>query len=302
VIALLASEFRRFRSRDVVRMFIVAVLIGIAIAGVLTAINSKGPSSQITPQGQRAYERDLTRCQKGRYGEPPPGSTIEAYCAGQIRLENYGSPDQRFDLFSLPDILQGSAFLVVIGGLLLGASAVGAEWHHGTMTTLLTWEPRRIRVLAAKAVVVGICVFVIMVVLLAILAGVLALVAATRGNTGDLGDHFLRSVAGVIARIAGCASAGSLVGVGIAMLARSTAAAIGIGFAYLGIVEGLIRGLRPGWQHFLLGDNIAVVIIGRDDGIMAIPTSFTRAAVTVAAYAVILLVAASVAFRARDVN
>jgi ABC-type transport system involved in multi-copper enzyme maturation permease subunit len=302
VIALLASEFRRFRSRDVVRMFIVAVLIGIAIAGVLTAINSKGPSSHITAQGQRGYEHDLAACQKGRYGEPPPGATIEEYCSDQVRLENYRSVDQRFDLFSLPEILQGSAFLVVIGGLLLGASAVGAEWHHGTMTTLLTWEPRRIRVLAAKAVVAGICVFVIMVVLLAILGGALALVAATRGNTTDLGDHFLRSVAGVIARIAGCASAGSLVGMGIAMLARSTAAAIGIGFAYLGIVEGLIRGLRPGWQHFLLGDNIAVVIIGRDDGIMATPTSFTRAGVTVAAYAAILLVAAAAAFRARDVN
>jgi ABC-type transport system involved in multi-copper enzyme maturation permease subunit len=301
VIALLASEFRRFRSRDLVRMFIVAVLIGIAVAGVLTAINSKGPMGD-TAESVAQYERELARCEKGRYGDAPPGLTLEQFCADQVRPEYFQSSDQRFDLFALPDILRGSAFLVVIGGLLLGASAVGAEWHHGTMTTLLTWEPRRVRVLAAKAIVAAVAVFVIMAVLLTILAGVLALVAATRGNTTDLGDHFLRSVAGVIARIAGCASAGALVGMGVAMLARSTAAAIGIGFAYLGIVEGLIRGLRPGWQRFLLGDNIAVVIVGRDDGVMATPTTFPRAGITVAAYAVILLVAAAVAFRARDVN
>jgi hypothetical protein len=142
---------------------------------------------------------------------------------------------------------------------------------------------------------------VLMVALLAVFSAVLALVAATRGITSGLGDHFLRSLAGTVLRIAACAAAGSLVGLGIAMVARSTAAAIGIGFAYLGIVEGLIRGLRPGWQHYLLADNIAVVITGGDQGIMRTPVTLTRAAVTVAVWAGVLVSAAALSFRARDV-
>jgi len=34
----------------------------------------------------------------------------------------------------------------------IGASSIGAEWQARSITTLLTWEPRRARVLAAKVV------------------------------------------------------------------------------------------------------------------------------------------------------
>lgn len=299
MIALLRAELRRFVSRDVVRMFMVAVLIAIAIGGVILAVNSK-----VKEAGDQ-YRAELELCLSGQYisGDELPRrfDTLEEFCADTVRPEYFGNGDNRFLLRSLPEVLQHSAFLVVIGGLLLGASFVGAEWHAGTMTTLLTWEPRRLRVLAAKAAVAAVGVFAMMVLLLAALAAVLVLVAVTRGITSDLGDHFWRSVAGTTLRISACAVGGSLVGLGIAMLARSTAAAIGIGFAYLGIVEGLIRGLRPGWQHFLLADNIAVVITGGDQGIMRTPVTLTRAAVTVAVWAAVLLTAAGLSFRARDV-
>jgi ABC-2 type transport system permease protein len=299
VTALLGAELRRFVSRDIVRMFTVAVLIAIAIGGVITAVNSK------VEEAGGEYRAELELCLSGQYIPadelPRRFETLEEFCADAVRPEFFGDGDRRFQLRSLPDVLQNSAFLVVIGGLLLGASFVGAEWHAGTMTTLLTWEPRRLRVLAAKAIVTAVCVFVLMVALLAVFSAVLALVAATRGITSGLGDHFLRSLAGTVLRIAACAAAGSLVGLGIAMVARSTAAAIGIGFAYLGIVEGLIRGLRPGWQHYLLADNIAVVITGGDQGIMRTPVTLTRAAVTVAVWAAVLVSAAALSFRARDV-
>jgi ABC-type transport system involved in multi-copper enzyme maturation permease subunit len=299
VTGLLGAELRRFVSRDIVRMFTVAVLIAIAIGAVITAVNSK------VEEAGGQYRAELELCLSGQYIPadelPRRFETLEEFCADAVRPEFFGDGDRRFQLRSLPDVLQNSAFLVVIGGLLLGASFVGAEWHAGTMTTLLTWEPRRLRVLAAKAIVTAVCVFVLMVALLAVFSAVLALVAATRGITSGLGDHFLRSLAGTGLRIAACAAAGSLVGLGIAMVARSTAAAIGIGFAYLGIVEGLIRGLRPGWQHYLLADNIAVVITGGDQGIMRTPVTLTRAAVTVAVWAAVLVSAAALSFRARDV-
>jgi ABC-type transport system involved in multi-copper enzyme maturation permease subunit len=301
VIRLLRAELRRFVSRDVVRMFAVAVLIAIAIGSTIAAVNSK-----IKAPDEATYRSELQHCLDGGYIPanelPRKYDSMEQYCSDNVRPEYFGGGDQRFELSGLPDILQGAGILVVIGGLLLGASFAGAEWHAGTMTTLLTWEPRRVRVLAAKAIVSAAAVFVLMVVLLAVFAGALTLVAATRGITDHLGDHFVRSVVGTVLRVAACSSAGALVGLAIAMLARNTAAAVGIGFAYLAVIEGLIRGLRPGWQHYLLADNIAVVVTGGDAGIMQEPVTFEHAAVTVVVWAAALVFAAAVAFRVRDVN
>jgi ABC-type transport system involved in multi-copper enzyme maturation permease subunit len=301
VTRLLRAELRRFVGRDVVRMFAAAVLVGIVIGAVITAVNSR-----ITASDEATYRSELQRCLDGRYVPenrlPRRYDTLAQYCADNVRPEYFGGGDQRFELADLPDILKGAGILVVIGGLLLGASFVGAEWHAGTMTTLLTWEPRRIRVLLAKSIVAAVCVFVLMVVLLTLFALALTLVASTRGITEHLGEHFLRSVAGTVLRVAACSSAGALVGMAIAMLTRSTAASVAIGFGYLALIEGLVRALRPGWQHYLLADNIAVVITGADSGIMQEPVTFTHALVTVAAWVVTLTVAAGAAFRARDVN
>jgi ABC-type transport system involved in multi-copper enzyme maturation permease subunit len=199
-------------------------------------------------------------------------------------------------------VLQGSGILAVIGGLLLGASFVGAEWHAGTMTTVLTWEPRRLRVLAAKTAVTAIGVFVVIAALVAVFALGLTLVASTRGVTAGLGEGFVRSVVGTTLRVAACSAAGALVGIAIAMVARNTAAAVGAGFAYLAIIEGLIRGLRPGWQHYLLADNIAVVVTGDGSGIMQVPVTTARAVSTIAVWVAVLMAAAAVSFRTRDVT
>jgi ABC-type transport system involved in multi-copper enzyme maturation permease subunit len=299
VMRLLRAEARRFFARDVVRIFVIAVLLTMGVGAVITAVNSREGDSD------RGYRDQLQQCLDGLFVPedqlPRRYDTLEEYCADHVRPEFFVS-DSRFELSSLPEVLQSSAFLVVIGGLLLGASFVGAEWHHGTMTTLLAWEPRRTRVLAAKALVAAVGVFAVMTVLLVIVALMFWGVAALRGITTDLGPHFVRSLGGTILRIAVCSSAGAMVGLGIAMVARSTAAAIGIGFAYLGLVEGLIRALRPGWQHALLADNIAVVITGADAEIMREPVTITHAVVAVAIWAGVMLAAAAVAFRVRDVN
>ena len=298
---LLAAELRRFVSRDVVRMFAIAVLVAIAIGSAITAYNSR-----VRTHDDDVYRSELQHCLGGRYVPadrlPRRYDSLDEFCADQVRPEFFGGGDQRFELRSLPEIIEGSSILVVIGGLLLGASFVGAEWHAGTMTTLLAWEPRRLRVLAAKAVVAAVCVFVLMVALLALFGLALTLVASVRGITDDLGDHFLRSVAGSTLRVAACSSAGALIGLAIAMVARNTAAAVGAGFAYLAMIEGLIRGLRPGWQHYLLADNIAVVVTGADSGIMQDPVTFTHSVLAVVIWSAAALTLAAVTFRARDVN
>ena len=54
-------------------------------------------------------------------------------------------------------------------GAILGAAFIGAEYRAGTIETTLLWEPRRLRVLAAKLAAGSISVFVIHVALLGFL-------------------------------------------------------------------------------------------------------------------------------------
>lgn len=289
------------------RLGVVAALVGIAVAGVLTAVNSHRPSAAEVARARVQYESDLDQCLAGKFvneRDLPPGTTLKQFCEQNVKLR-YFLPGNEFELSELPDIVSGTSVLLILGALLIGASLVGAEWHAGTMTTLLTWEPRRLRVLAAKAISAAAVTFLVSIALLVVLSIVLWLVALTRGVSEGLGGGFLQTLAGGVLRASAAASAASLIGLSIAMLGRNTAAAVGVGFAYLGVIEGLIRGLRPAWQPWLLGDNVAVFVggeptqLGAEHGVLR---TLTMAAVVVSVYAIALLTAAALAFRARDVS
>jgi ABC-type transport system involved in multi-copper enzyme maturation permease subunit len=302
--ALLVVELRRAVLRRLVRVALIAGLIGIGIASVLSAVNSHGPTDAQLAEGRRFYQDDLEHCLAGdfiRERDLPPGQTMEEFCEEAVRFSNYVSNNQ-IDLSGLPQIVSGTSILVILGALLIGASLVGAEWHAGTMTTLLTWEPRRLRVLTAKALAAAIVTFALSVVLLTVLSGLIWLVAATRGVTEGLPGGFVADVMGGIARASAAAAVASIIGLAIAMIGRNTAAAIGLGFAYLGVVEQLVRGLRPAWQPALLGDNLAVFVDGGPVELAGTLRTATGAALVVGCYTAAFFVIAAVSFRVRDVN
>jgi hypothetical protein len=255
VTALLAAEFRRMRSRHLVRIVAGFALLGIAIAGVIVAVRSS----------------------------PEVGA------------------DPRFPLTMLPDILKGTSIPLIIAGWLLGASFIGADWRVGTITTLLTWEPRRARVIVAKVLACAVSVFALGMVLQAVLGGVLSLDAMFRGTTEGIDASWLRETSGVAVRAATLATVASVVGFAVASIGRNTAAALGAGFAYLAVVENLVRGLRPEWQRWLFTDNAAVFITGGNVGLSFQRTMF-QALVLLAAYAAVLFAVSAVMFRSRDVN
>jgi len=299
---LLSVEFRRFAARELVLVLVVAALSGIGMAGVIAAVKSRPPVAELAARAELRAGRELRACLAGKQVSPdelPPGETLEEFCRANIRPENYyGS--QQIALRDLPNWIEGVSFILFVGSLVLGASFVGAEWHAGTMMTLLTWEPRRLRVMAAKVIACVVSVFVLAVGLLVALSLTMTLVAATRGITSGLPDGLFGSVAGSVLRSAAAASLASALGLALAMIGRNTAAAMGVTFGYLAIVEGLIRALRPGWQKWLLGDNLSVFIMGRAEGFAG--RSLGGAALVLLLYAGVLLLAAATSFRARDVS
>ena len=206
----------------------------------------------------------------------------------------------RFELTALPDVFLGTSLVLVIVGWILGASFVGAEWHAGTMTTLLTWESRRNRVIAAKMLSVLIWVFALSLGVQAVLGGVLWLDAVTRGFTTGADAVWLVETVGVALRAALLATFGAAVGFGFAAIGRNTAAALGVGFGYVVVVENLVRGLRPRWIEWLVTENAGRFLLARAPDFPFLQRSTLGAGLYLTAVACLVLLVAAVVFRTRD--
>jgi ABC-2 type transport system permease protein len=322
MITLLGVEVRRALARRMLHTLIVIALGGIAVGGVVTFVKSHPLSSDVISRAQAQADADIQRCLNGEFIQEtdlPPNTTLDEWCHENITARNYYS-SSTFHLWDLGNRLQGVSFLLIAGALAMGASFVGAEWHTGSMTTLLTWEPRRLRVLAAKTIAIAAVAFVVTVGLQAIFGLVLTLVAVTRGDTAETGGTWLRSVVGSGLRISATASGASVMGLAVAMIGRNVAAALGGIFVYVAVIEGILRGIRMKLGLWLLGDNVGVFITGRPRAFFDQPestavlggqsTAFSQpqvrtvgqAAAIVALYAAVLVVAAAWSFRARDVT
>jgi ABC-type transport system involved in multi-copper enzyme maturation permease subunit len=245
---LLASEFRRFRSRRLVKALVALELLAIVATGVIVVLT------------------------------------------------------QEYDLVGLPDVLMGTSLVLVSVAWVLGASAIGADWHAGHVTTILTWEPRRGRVMLAKIIASLTSVFVVSLTIQALLGAALAVAAAGAGSTTGADAAWLAESAGVALRVALLSTIFAGFGFGLAAAGRNTAVALGVGFGYLVIVENLVRGLRPQWTPWLLTDNAGLFIVDSPIDFPMLVRSTVGAGLYLAAVGAVLLLAASGLFRTRDVN
>jgi ABC-type transport system involved in multi-copper enzyme maturation permease subunit len=263
--ALLAVEVRRALSRRLVRVLVLIALLGIVVIAVGAFVSSDPDAS-------------------------------DAFSPGDIwssEVEDDGSGDA--------GIVGGVSFLFLLMALLGGASFVGAEYKAGTITTLLTWEPRRLRVIAAKLIAAAAVAAVLFVVLEAALAAALSPAAIVRGTGFDNApDDFYRTLGGFLFRgallTAGCAVLGSA----IATVGKNTTAALAAVLGYLVIVEQILRGLRPGWHAWYLAENMGIVLTG--EGIDDVARSVPGAAAALLFYLAVFITVTLVVFGRRDVT
>src|SRR5258706_7329996 len=80
-------------------------------------------------------------------------------------------------------VLLIAAIPLLIGALLGGATVAGAEWRAGTISTVLTWEPRRLRLHAARAASAFVLAAVIAVVLQMLVLALNLPAAVAHGST-----------------------------------------------------------------------------------------------------------------------
>ena len=301
MIALLGVEWRRVLARRLVRVSAALAVLAVLAAGAIAFLVARDTDAASLAQAQAARQVEVQRCIAGQLEGVP--ADVPADHRAEFCEQGFIPPvqDRRFHYEHLPEILVGTSGFAIILGWLLGASLVGAEWHAGTMATLLTWEPRRVRVLVAKLVAAGTLVFALTVVLQLLLGAALLPAGLFRGTTNGIDSDWLRSLSGVGLQVAAVSVVGATLGASIATIGRNTAAALGIAFGYLAIVENAIRGLRPNWSPWLLGDNILVVITNQTQNTPLVGRSALEAATLVACYTLALLAAALFAFRRRDI-
>ena len=304
---LLAAELRRIASRRLVRLTAALALIG-ALLGGAAAFAFSGSLSDAEYQQRvaeaearlQAQDAQIESCLQAHGVER--GEEISDEVAQQcFPDEDVGHVDDpRFDRSRLESILRGvtGALAVIAWGL--GASLVGAEFASRSMTTLLTWEPRRGRVFVAKtaAVMLAVTVFALAVLVLVGLAMWPAL--AAHGAPLRAGDPTLWSLAGTVGRGVALATISAGIGFAIATIGRNTAAALGAGFAYVIVLENIVGTSLEGWRRWLLLGNVIVFVSGRSDGSDVPGRSVAGAGVFLAAVAVGSLLVAGGAFRRRD--
>ena len=261
--ALLAVEARRAWSRRIWKGLALFALGGIVLAGVLVFLNASPDSSR-------------------------PDST-----GFQARHLVYDGTEEN-------GILTGTAIPFALLAFIVGASLIGAEWRAGTVGVVLAWEPRRSRVLLAKAAVAGAAGAAFALALQLVL--LLALLPSASRATAGVDGEFWRQLVAVLVRSSLAAGLLALVGFGIASLGRNTSAAFGGILLYVVVVEVVLGGFFSGWDRWFLLPNLVVLIAGTADNAGYDHTgSAARSVAILLAYVAGLTAVATAWFRFRDV-
>jgi ABC-type transport system involved in multi-copper enzyme maturation permease subunit len=293
-------------------MLVVAGLFGIVVAMGIAAITAHPPTDAQIAAAQDQYSQQFAKCMNHPDRLPPTYDSLDEYCRTAV-----GPYMDGILLRDLDTIVQHIATFVILLGTVLAASLGGADWTSNTMTTLLTWEPRRVLVYLTRALVVAAFVAALTAFYQIVFAGVYALVAATRGSTLFLPPHLWSDLAGTIGRVSVMAVALGLVAYAVAMFGRSTVSSLGALFGYLILFEGVIAGFRPSIQGSLLVRGAGVIVSQQpiygttrnfsydSSGVGATPPilmGVSRAWVVVAVYVVVLTVLSVIQYKRRDVT
>ena len=309
---LLEVEMRRCLARRLTRLLIGVAVVASAVTGVVTFVNTEEYSPVGSPERVAERAEAIARCERSFGGEPIDGGPVilgeggrrlspqdvRELCRGAVPTDLEQSLHLT-DLWSATgdgdSVWAVTSVFLGIGALIGAASMVGAEWKAGTFTTLLTWEPRRVRLAVAKLAAVAILAAVVTILLQLVLAAALFPTMALKGTTSGAGGGPQPFAVGALAGLA------AVTGAGVAMVGRNTAAALGGAFAYLAVGESILRVWRPAQSRWLLGENATIFLTGRRLQGAPFERPVALATVTLVGYALAIAAAAAVSLRSRDV-
>jgi hypothetical protein len=272
--SLARAEVRRLTSRRLVRLLLaLSVLLfagGMVLATLEYAQTTPAIVAEATERRQALFEEQEGYRQQCLAQPVPPdvpaGTTPEQRCGTPATVDQLGRVEDFLDKrpFTLDEDGRNGLLAVAIAtaglAFLLGATYVGAEWSTRSMVALLFWEPRRLKVMVTKLLVLaGAAVVLAVAAQTAWLLVARYVLAATRGTTavpdGTWGELVAGAGRGVLLVVLF-----GLLGFGIANLLRNTAAAFGAAFVWFVIAENVLRGLLPASQPYLLTQSAVALL------------------------------------------
>jgi len=200
----------------------------------------------------------------------------------------------------------GQARSVILAIALIQVSAnLAAEWSQGTVRNLLVSEPHRLRWLTGKMLAVVLFVLLSMLLTLVISGGFILLLAQGQGidtaawTSGQGRRIFLEFLGNETIALIGVGALGTL----IAILTRSVGAAVGIGLAYILVLEGIIAVVAPQVSRWFPGRvfntivGSTVPLVGPNPS-QGYPAAMLASLAWIAGFAVI----SALVFRRQDVT
>jgi ABC-type transport system involved in multi-copper enzyme maturation permease subunit len=276
--SLVRAERRRLHKRRVTKvMLLVGVLIlGLVAVGIWFSNHKVDDTTRAAAavRAQQEYEqatRDWNDHIKALCeGDVKAGRMPEGACMGprqeDFRAENFMPSTFEFKSAAREMIMVWAMILGFVG-LIIGASSVGAEWSSGGMMNLLTWQPRRMRVLSTKlGVLLGVMAFWA-IVILTFWAAAMWAVGTFRGSTAGMTSGTWQSFGLTALRGLGVVGAGATFGFVLASLGRRTAVAMGVLIALIVVTQfGLTIVLYMARVHFpelfFVGSHLAAWMQG----------------------------------------
>ena len=256
MIRLLGVELTRLRWRRAVLVLLTACFVVPAVIFATAAWHTRPVSAaelqhaqqQVDQmaQQQRGVQREIRSCQQHpeRFGASS-ADDCAASVGPQVSWFISRSP------LDVADVSRGlgPTVIVLLCGLLMlmGTTFAGADWSSGSMSNQLLFEPRRLRVWAAKAGAVFVVAGATCAVVLAAFWAALLLLASARGI--DVAPHVTSYIRGESLRGVALAAVGALGAFALTMLFRSTVATLGIlfGLALVGSLVLAALGFSDRW-------------------------------------------------------
>lgn len=325
---LLRVEIDRFFSRRTTRVASLGLL-GVVVLALVAVWQSSAPvSEEDKALSQQYYEEALADWEVN-------GEATLAECYEMEATDQETDPSVSYDceswapqaeayLWSDPlftdqagSALTGIGYAVLFFAFFVGVSFVAAEFATGSMGSWLTFEPRRTRVYVSKLAAAGLGVIVPAVLAAVLVVGGAWAIFSSWGTLGDVTGEVWSDLALGGLRLTLTAVGVGVLGAAVAMVVRSTAAAIGLLFGYGIVVEGIIGSAVDAFKPWLLTLKVDAVLQGKStywvdectpDAAGSLcesvekTVSLTNGAVSLVVVLAVVVAVGLVTFRRRDVG
>ena len=201
---------------------------------------------------------------------------------------------------TLPDLLRASGGQLVDGAVLLAWIVLSAgEFRHHTSVTTFLGQPRRLRVVFAKLAAAA---------LTGVAVGLLAEALGAATSAAALSAHHVPlawdqpGVLGAFVAVPLLAALYGVLGVGLGLLLRNTAAALGLALMWAFVVEGILPVLihAPGMVRWLPEATANAVLHGSSATATTLPATAALAVLT--GYAVVLATGGALVTTRREIG